>query len=624
MPLVGRLESRNRILRAALIGALIALASVLVIAIYLFLQDLASPRSLWQARLGFLLVLEYGYGAIALALVVVMPILAVWLLRERKRGRARSVLPRLLLLCGSLVVVFVLSEAIAAVWWIRSHRTTPLPIGGLNSPSGTEDEPRLPVAFQPVELPHEFPERAEDGSVEILVVGESSAAGVPYDWWLSIGNVTAWQLQKIIPGRKFQFTILASSGDTLQGQFEKLGGLKRRPDLVIIYAGHNEFTARFPWTRQISYYTDGDLPGLWETTVTTVEGWSPLCRMIREEINKCRVAIPPPLWTFRKLIDVPAFTQEELAILTRDFEQRLDAMVSFAEGIKALPILILPPGNDFDYEPNRSVLSPEATRQERARFERAFLEAKGRERTDPAGSLAAYRALLDRHPGFAELHFRLARLLAKEGRWDEAYHHATQGRDLDGFPGRCLTVFQDIYRKVAAGHRCTLIDSQEYFHKIGYHGLLDDHLFHDAIHPSLRGQVALAQAVLQAIHDRRALGWPENVPPVTIDPGDCATHFRLTPFAWEKVCNFGIMFYDLTESLRYDPSERIARRVRFGSALERIKAGELPEAVGLPNVGIPEPVPLVPGTVGIPPQSAESRLDHKPAVGGPGPTIPGT
>ena len=31
-----------------------------------------------------------------------------------------------------------------------------------------------------------------------------------------------------------------------------------------------------------------------------------------------------------------------------------------------------------------------------------------------------------------------------------------------------------------------------------------------SIHPSLRGQLALAQGVLQALHDRNAIGWPKG------------------------------------------------------------------------------------------------------------------
>jgi hypothetical protein len=370
--------------------------------------------------------------------------------------------------------------------------------------------------------------------------------------------------------------------------------------VLIVYAGHNEFSARFPWSREIRHYDDDKQPGLWERFVQQVESRSPLCRLIREEADKCRVAIPPPPAGYRKLVDEPVFTPAEYSILLDDFERRLEAIVEFAQRAGALPILISPPANDSDYEPNRSYLPPQTTRYEREAFARDFLAARQLEESDPQASLMRYRALVDRQPGFADLHHRLARMYKRRGDWDQAYLHAQASRDLDGFPQRLPTRFQELYRKVAARHRCALIDGQAYFHEIGVHGLLDDHLFHDGIHPSLRGQLALAQAVLQVLHDRQAIGWPKAAAVPIIDPAACARHFKLTPWAWEKICNAGIMFYDLTAGARYDSSERIAKRHAFGQAMERIKAGEAPESVGLPNIGLPDPVPLIQNVVSIP------------------------
>jgi hypothetical protein len=612
MSRIAEIENKRQIARAAALGAAIGVSFILLVALRYVLEDCLSPRALWQIRLVFLIVLELTYGLIATALTVAIPLLAVFIYRARKRRQTRPILARLLLLCVSLVLVLPLSELIAGAWWRQAHRTTALPVGGLD-PSVPEEKPKLPKPPEQIQLPLTFADRGQPGTFEIVVVGESSAAGVPYDWWLSIANMLTWQLEKIVPGKRFDFTILAAAGDTLEVQHTRLALLKKRPDLLVIYAGHNEFSARFPWLRQVHHYADGHDPGLWDRLVQSVESRSPLCGWIREEISKCRVAIPPPAESYRSLVDEPVYTREERQVLLSDFERRLDAIVSFARQVKALPVLISPPSNEFDYEPNRSFLPPETTRWQRDAFTREFLAIRRREESDPRGSLAAYRTLLVRHPSFAELHFRVARLLARLGLWDEAYRHSVLAREMDGFPERCPPAFQDVYRTVAARHQCPLIDGQEYFHKIGYHGLLDDHLFHDGLHPSLRGQIALTQAVLQAIHDHGALGWPAAVAPPVIDPGECARHFRLTPWAWEKICDFGIMFYGLTTGLRYDPSERIAKRARFGSALERIKAGEQPEALGLVNVGVPEPVPLVPAAAFVPP-SVKRRQSSKAVV----------
>jgi hypothetical protein len=81
--------------------------------------------------------------------------------------------------------------------------------------------------------------------------------------------------------------------------------------------------------------------------------------------------------------------------------------------------------------------------------------------------------------------------------WSRKLSRFIAARGRDGYPMRCLSAFQEAYREVASQHGCIFIDGQSYLHAIGRNGLLDDEqLFQDAIHPSLRGQIALAQTVL--------------------------------------------------------------------------------------------------------------------------------
>jgi hypothetical protein len=157
---------------------------------------------------------------------------------------------------------------------------------------------------------------------------------------------------------------------------------------------------------------------------------------------------------------------------------------------------------------------------------------------------------------------------------------------------RCLTAFQDVYRDVAARYDCVFIDGQACFHAAGWHGLLDDRLFHDAMHPSLRGHLALAQAVLAALRSRQALGWPRTTPAPVLDPAEVADRYELGPAAWTKLCLWGVLSYDLTAPARFDVSERRAKQDAFGKAADKITAGAPPKAVGLPNIGVPESVPI--------------------------------
>jgi hypothetical protein len=577
---------------AILTAALAPVVLVFLMTMY-WLADHVPARYFWKAGLIFLIALEIAYWLVAL--LTLLGIVALGLSRLRvPRYRRHPMISRGLLLCVSLIFGLIASETVGVIWPFRSNQLSAVPIEGLRLDASSAQSSPAALTSRDIPMPTTFAEAKKNGEIDLVVVGESSAQGVPYDFWVSIGHIIGWQLKEAIPGRTIRLNIVALSGDTLEKQHAKLGTLSRRPDALIIYCGHNEFSARFPWSSDPHHYFDDLLPSVWDQLAERMEDVSPLTKLIHQTAEKCRIAIPPPPNGNRALVDLPVYTRADYDAILIDFRRRLELIVSYAERIGALPILIVPPSNDAGFEPNRSFLPAGTRREQRDAFRRDFLTARRTEETDPKRSLDQYRALLDRQPGFAETHYRIAHLLEGEEAWDEAYRHYVMARDLDGNPMRMLSEFQHTYHEVAARHDCILIDGQSHFHTIGRHGLLDDALFQDGFHPSLRGQIALAQAVLHALQKRRAFGWPHDSPAPVIDPASCVKHFGLTPEVWRRVCLWGIMFYDLTTGARYDSSHRLQMKLALATAAVRIKAGEAPESVGLPNVGVPEPVPDVP------------------------------
>jgi len=548
----------------------------------------------WQIGLVFLIVMHIVFGIAALLSLLGVLVCGVLVcVRVRRRTKGLGIVARGLLLSVSLLAALAVAEAAAGLWQRALHRHTALPVGGLRRANRRAGEVHLSELPSLDQLPSKFPDGRDDRQIDVLVLGESSAEGVPYQNWLSVGSMIEWKLKEIFPARPVSLRLLAASRETLERQQEMLRLLHRRPEMMIIYCGHNEFSSRLQPYRDLEYYFDDALPTAWSVLVDRVEEVFALFGMLRENIEKCHIAIPPPEWGNRDLIDSPVYTSTEYATLLVDFRRRLDLLVSYAEKLGAVPILIAPPANDSGFEPNRSFLPAATPRHAREAFRREFLDAKQQEESEPARALAAYRSLVVRQPGFAEAHYRLAQLLERQDDWQEAYEHYAQARDLDGYPMRMLTAFHDVYREIAAKHGCVLIDGPAYFHAIGRHGLLDDSLFQDAMHPSLRGHIALAQRALQTLCDRRGLGWPHETPAPLIDPTECAEHFGIGRGAWREICLWGIMFYDLTYPMRYDPSQRLRQKQVYANAASRLDAGAAPESLGLPNVGTPEAVPLL-------------------------------
>ncbi len=473
----------------------LALAPVILLAIVatFWLQTRIAEWVYWKAGLVCLISLEAAYVAIATSAVVSTILLSIFLIRTRRRKVGSLVLARGLLLSISLLIGLGSAEAISALWLMRSQEDSAMPVGGLRDSPHAFSGKRMPEVGRSFDAPTKFSDSAGDPDIDIAVIGESSAEGVPFNYWVSVGQIIVWKLRESLPSRPARIKVLAMSGDTLEIQQSKLQALDRHPEVMLIYCGHNEISSRLDASRDIPYYFDEQLPTAWSLILERVESTSPLCRLIRQAADKCRIAIPPPRDGNRALVDTPAYTFSEYSTLLFDFRRRLEAFVAYSERIGAMPVLILPPANDAAYEPNRSFLPAATPRSVRDAFAREFLAIRRKEATDPEGALAGYRDLIAKQTGFAESHYRLAQLLERSGAFEEAYREYVAARDLDGYPMRCLTKFQDVYRDVARRHCCILIDGQSYFHAIGRHGLLDEELFMDGMHPSLRGQIALCR-----------------------------------------------------------------------------------------------------------------------------------
>lgn len=522
-------------------------------------------------------VLEFVYLGAWIGGLVGTLILGSVCYRAGKSGARRAWAARGLLACLSSLFGLILADLGAASWKAMTQQPP------------VSSESAAPRQRGP-ELPSQFMDSPDDPTMDLVVVGESSAEGQPCQEWLSVGQIVTWQLQQVLPDQHFRLHVLAHGGDTLENQQEALAQLAYRPEALILYCGHNEFASRYAWSRLVDYYLDEQSSGS-RPLGESLGRISPFCRLIREVSDLHRISLTPPPKIGRHLIDEPAYSASEAVERLADFRQRLEIIVSFCERVGALPILVIPSANDAGFEPNRSYLSPETPRAERVEFAREFRAARALEKSDPAESLRRYRAALARHPEFAEAHFRVARLLEHTGQWEKAYREYIAARDRDGLPMRCFTRFQEAIRQVAHRHGCLLIDGQALFHAIGPHGLLNDYLFHDMMHPSVRGHIALAQAILNAIQARHALGWPTDSPAPRIEPTACAAHFGIDTEVWATLCHRGAAVYHAVASLRYDTTERTAKSNRFLQAARRIETGTPPEEAGIPSIGIPPSEP---------------------------------
>ena len=562
-------SSRWQRARAPLLLGLVVILGVVALAIGPpWFRASVTPAQIRGTVIRLLTVTEIVYCVVALITTVSIVPLVVAFLSRRKRNRDRLWLGRYLVLTFSILLASAGAEfAAVACLWANSVRM-----------------PWLPLRFA---------DPAGDQVIDILVIGESSAAGVPYEQWLSVGDIVAWKLGEALPQRSFRLVNQAAPGLSLQSMHAKLAGITRRPELVILYAGHNEFQSRFDWAHAAYQYAD-ETPPIAQTLESLAGRVSPLIRLIQETSRTLKVSTPPPGVVTRRLVDVPVYSPEQYAERLTEFNTRLGAIVNYCEWIGAQVVLVIPPSNEVGFEPNRSFLPRGTLRAEREAFASEFSAARRDEMSNPGAAEKVYRRLLACQPCFAESHFRLARLLENAGHWDEAFRHYAAARDFDGLPLRLPSDFFQAYRDVAGRHpKAILVDGPAEFRAHAKHGLADDEFFTDGLHPTLNGYTVLAQAILTKLREQRVFGWSADDPYPVVTPKECAQRFQMDSAKWSQVCTFSARFYRQTAFLRYDPAERNAKSAIYAEAAQQLNEGNPVDSLGIPGVGPWQHVPEI-------------------------------
>ena len=350
--LTGFWRSPSARLLLVAIGLTVLILAALIVPPWL--RATIPEREFRRAARTVLVVAQPAYGTLVAFVSVGLAVLGVMVIRARRRDAARPVLSRLLLLCGAALAGILMAEGAAAVWMLRTHRHPALPV--LSTRSGGSD----------------------DDEINVAVIGGSAAFGLPFEKWLSTGHIVAWQLAETIPDRKVRLDVLAEPGVHLERMHQKLADYRKKIDVLIIFSGHNEFTYRYSWSRSPEYYRDEIpfRPGRILKRLAVL--FSPLCGMIQEGIEANGLGDPPPPEVTRQLVDVPACTADEYAERLNDFRRRLEAIVAHCERTGTLAVLLIPPGNDSGFEPNRSALPAGTPRAEREAFTNRFLAVRRR------------------------------------------------------------------------------------------------------------------------------------------------------------------------------------------------------------------------------------------------------
>ena len=316
----------------------------------------------------------------------------------------------------------------------------------------------------------------------VFALGASTLLGFPNPAYTSFPNFLQQMLADAYPTREIEVVncgVTAINSFVVREFVEEV--VEYEPDLVLIYAGHNEFVGPYgaatPFAR---------LSGNW------------------------------------------SFIQLQMFLQRTKIYYLLDSLLHYA----ATALLPAAPAESFGVHlvQREIYLEDEAHRQTEAHYQRNMAEIVEllREREVPVAlctlvsNLAGFYplrsqgpvppdAVVAEYPQHAALHFDAGLVHQAAGDSAQALDAFVRARDLDGIHLRACSPFNHTIRTLAAESGAILIDVEQAFAAHAPAGLVGDELITEYLHPTVWGHYLITQTVVTSLFAREdALGLAEG------------------------------------------------------------------------------------------------------------------
>ncbi|HNO78759.1 MAG TPA: hypothetical protein PKN33_11920 [Phycisphaerae bacterium] len=334
-----------------------------------------------------------------------------------------------------------------------------------------------------------------DNTVRVVLAGASAIKGYPQPMGLANSAFLREMLSDVWPDRSVE---IINMGTTAVATFPVLDMLTQmleyEPDLVVIYAGHNEFFGAYGVG---SAQTGGRTPGsirfaYWRNSLGLVKGLSRLIAGGTDTSGKALMEamvgqsnIPP---------DSPL---REAAAANAGFH--IGQMIERCQSA-GVPVLVCTlPSNERDLAPVGESDVSDLGAIEQSKLKLLIAEGRSKIDADPKGAIENLTQAIQACPGHALAHFLLGRAYLADGDKKYAAEHFRKAIDCDTMPWRAPSTTIKKIVQAAKEHDAPLCDVQYEFRSTSPDGIVGRELMDDHVHFSLRGQELLARTIVKAL-----------------------------------------------------------------------------------------------------------------------------
>lgn len=363
-----------------------------------------------------------------------------------------------------------------------------------------------------------------NGTFRIFLVGESAAKGYPQPPNLSMGSFLQTMLQDLHPDKTIELVNMGTTGvSTFPLIYMVQELVSYAPDLIIVYAGNNEFYG--------AYGVASTSRGLKSRAGLKAQ------RSIRSlaVLQKLDEILHPPPTTDTSLMEImmgdagidPDDPRRQLA--TRNLGENIREMIQTCR-TAGVPIVVCTTAvNEAGLAPigNPPVQDPALPGGTFAEQAEQILGS------NPADAESLLRNHLGTNPQDARAWFLLGRAKLLQKKDAPALEAFQQANRLDRMPWRPPDELQEAIREAARQETAPLCDVQAWFRRKSAGGAIAWELMDDHVHPSLEGQAEAARAMLSSLSAMKDL-LPTASPRQQAPPPSASLAHRLGANEWDR------------------------------------------------------------------------------------------
>lgn len=334
-----------------------------------------------------------------------------------------------------------------------------------------------------------FKKEKSAGSFRIFIQGGSTAAGFPYGRWGSLQGMLEQRFKRLYPDKEIEIintAMAAVNSYTLLDFVDEI--IEQQPDLVLIYAGHNEYLGIMGVGSAFAA-KGGRLATLLHLKF---KNWR-LYQLLQKTYSLVFSPDKQPSKTNKTLMSQVA-KEKEIALGSELYQQGIEQFTGNMSLILqkyqavGIPVVL---GNLVSNESGQVPFSS----VENVNWQ-TIQNSLSKESASIKIDRLNKRLSVDKK---AATYYQLALNLNMLGRFDEAKQAFVLAKDNDLLRFRAPSEFNVIIEALATQYDAGLIDVQAIFNENSSNGIVGNKLILEHLHPTVEGYFLLAEAYVDLI-----------------------------------------------------------------------------------------------------------------------------